>query len=98
MRLEECEAKIDYCYEACDLADDTRLNVKRAIRYRNELKENFPQIRGLSTDAVLELGKKENKLILDKIIVELKKILKKGKRPTKKDIQKIVRNFNIESQ
>jgi hypothetical protein len=37
------------------------LHVKRSVGIRNLLKESFPEISGLSTDAVLELGKKQNK-------------------------------------
>ena len=64
MRLEECEEKIDFAAEVCDLDIGTVKNVKRAIGMRKRLKNQFPDsetsLRVLPTKTLLELGKKSN--------------------------------------
>jgi hypothetical protein len=59
---------------------ETVLNVKRAIGIEERLKDSFPQICGLPTTALLEIGKKENKEVLSKVIPVIQKELEKGKR------------------
>jgi N6-adenosine-specific RNA methylase IME4 len=41
---------------------------------------------------VLELGKKENKAVLDKVIPELKKRMAGGSRPTKREVNTLIQN------
>ena len=65
MRTEDCELKIDAAAAACGLEDSTVKEVKRAASCRKQIKERFPEAESeislLATEAVLELGKKENK-------------------------------------
>ena len=44
---------------------------KRSIGISDQLTATFGQICSLSTDTVLELGKKQNKAVLDKVIPEI---------------------------
>ena len=65
MRTEDCELKIDAAAAACGLEEITVKEVKRAASCRKQIKERFPEAESeislLATEAVLELGKKENK-------------------------------------
>ena len=88
MRTEDCELKIDSAALACNLKPETVRDVKRSIGISNQLKETFAEISAFPTDTVLEIGKKDNEPFLNQIIVGLKKILKKGRRPTRNDVKR----------
>lgn len=96
MRTEDCREKIDSAARACNLEEKTTLEVKRACGISDRLKEVFPEISGMATDAVLELGKKDNKAVLEKIIPALKKKLATGERPTKREVKTLIQKANYE--
>lgn len=50
-----------------EIGRHVHLEVKRSRGYRNELEQRFGQICSLPTNTVLEIGKKENKEVLDKV-------------------------------
>lgn len=96
MRTEDCREKIDSAARACNLGEHEVNHVKRACGISDQLKESFGEISLLATDTVLELGKKQNKAILDKVIPELKKRMGKGERPTKREVKTLIQNATYE--
>jgi N6-adenosine-specific RNA methylase IME4 len=96
MRTEECREKIDSAAKACNLEESTVREVKRAIGISDQFKGSFDEISSLATDTVLELGKKENKAVLDKVIPELKKRIATGARPTKREVKTLIQNATYE--
>jgi len=102
LRTEDCELKIDAAAAACGLEDSTVKEVKRAASYRKSLKERFPEAENdlsfLPSQTVLELGKKENKAFLPKVIPALKQKAAEGKRPTKRDIKQIIQKIKHEDK
>jgi N6-adenosine-specific RNA methylase IME4 len=97
MRTEECREKIDAAALACNLDPKTVDKVKQANGVSDRLEESFPQICGMATDAVLELGKKRNKENLPKIIPILKERMDAGERPTTKEIVKLFQELQPEA-
>jgi protein gp37 len=100
MRLEYCEEHIDDVAEACGLADKTVKDVKVGNSRRKKIKEQFPElseeISSISTDAVTELGKKDNLELLEKAIPILKEKMKGDKRLTKKEVVAILNQVREE--
>lgn len=102
MRLKECEDKIDAAAAACSLSEKEVAEVKRASGYRNRLKNEYPEsetaLAVLPTKTVLELGKKENKGVLWKVIPKLKEKAATQKRVTKREVQKIIQEAKHEDK
>lgn len=96
MRTEDCREKIDSAAKACNLGDIEVKQVKRACGISDQLKESFSEISQLATDTVLELGKKQNKDVLDKVIPALKKKIANGERPTKREVKTLIQNATYE--
>jgi hypothetical protein len=96
MRTKDCREKIDIAARACNLAEITKNQVKRAIGISDQLEGVFCEISQLTTDTVLELGKKANKDVLEKVIPELKRRIENGDRPTKQEVKRILRDANHE--
>ena len=86
LRTKDCREKIESAAKACNLEEETVRQVKRSIGISDQFKESFGEISQLATMTVLELGKKENKAVLDKVIPELKKRMAGGSRPTKREV------------
>lgn len=94
MRLEDCEEKIDFAAEACDLDPHTVTEVRRSIGMRRRLKTQFPESESalalLPTKTILELGKKTNAEFLGEALPILEEKLDKGVRPTKREVIEII--------
>jgi N6-adenosine-specific RNA methylase IME4 len=96
MRTGDCREKIDAAAIACNLDENTVREVKLANGISDRLKESFAEISALSTDTVLELGKKKNKEVLEKVIPLLQKKMSDGNRPTKREVTQIIQNAKYE--
>jgi hypothetical protein len=89
MRTAGCREKIDFAAAVCGLDSKTVAKVKSATGISEHLQEKFPQICELTTDAVLEFGKKANRLYLDEVIPVIQKMMERERRVTAKDIRKV---------